>query len=188
MRIRKIVNDLKIFAHPEAGPEIGDPVSAVKWALRVTDSLIQKRARLETVLGPVPRVSCDDVRLGQVFLNLIMNAAQAIPEGDPSAHVIAVTVGLDPDGRVAVVVRDSGAGMAPDVQRRIFEPFFTTKPFGTGTGLGLSITHGILRSMGGEIRVQSEVGAGTTFRVMLPLATTEGSRPGAPVELLGRPG
>jgi two-component system cell cycle sensor histidine kinase/response regulator CckA len=187
MRIRKIVNDLKVFSHPDPGPEIGDPVSAVKWALRVTDSLIQKRARLETVLEPVPRVPCDDVRLGQAFLNLLMNAAQAIPEGDPTANLITVSVGLDPDGRVIVIVRDSGTGMTPDVQRRIFEPFFTTKPFGSGTGLGLSITHGIIRSMGGEIRVQSEAGSGTTFRIVLPLAKAEGPRSGASLGLLGRP-
>jgi PAS domain S-box-containing protein len=186
MRIRKIVNDLKIFSHPDPGPEVGDPLSAVKWALRVTDTLVRKRARLEAVLEPVPRVPCDDVRLGQVFLNLIMNAAQAIPDGEPASHVIAVNVGVEVDGRVSVTVRDTGTGMTPDVQRRIFEPFFTTKPFGTGTGLGLSITHGIVRSMGGEIRVQSEPGTGTTFRVILPPAKGEGSRPGTSASWLGR--
>jgi PAS domain S-box-containing protein len=187
MRIRKIVNDLKIFSHPDPGPEIGDPLSAIKWALRVTDVLIRQRARLETELEAVPRVQCDDVRLGQVFLNLIMNAAQAIPDGNPAHHVITVSLGLEPDGRVGVVVKDTGTGMTPDVQRRIFEPFFTTKPFGTGTGLGLSITHGIVRSTGGEIRVQTELGSGTSFRVLLPVARTEASRPGAAVDLLGRP-
>jgi signal transduction histidine kinase len=151
----------------------------------VTDTLVRKRARLEAVLEPVPRVPCDDVRLGQVFLNLIMNAAQAIPDGEPASHVIAVQVGVEPDGRVSVSVRDTGTGMTPDVQRRIFEPFFTTKPFGTGTGLGLSIAHGIVRSTGGEIRVQSELGTGTTFRVILPPARGEASRPGASAGWLG---
>jgi two-component system, cell cycle sensor histidine kinase and response regulator CckA len=187
MRIRKIVNDLKVFSHPDPGPQVGDPLSAVKWALRVTDTLVEKRARLETRLDAVPRVACDDVRLGQVFLSLIVNAAQAIPEGDPSANVIAVSLELDSEDRVIVSVRDSGAGMTPDVQRRIFEPFFTTKPFGSGTGLGLSIAHGIVRSTGGEIRVQSEPGVGTTFRVVLPLAKVENLRSGAPLGLLGRP-
>jgi two-component system, cell cycle sensor histidine kinase and response regulator CckA len=187
MRIRKIVNDLKIFSHPNPGPEeFGDPLSAVKWALRVTDTLVRQRARLETVLEPVPRVPCDDVRLGQVFLNLIMNAAQAIPDGEPASHVIAVKVGVEPDGRVSVTVRDTGSGMTPDVQRRIFEPFFTTKPFGSGTGLGLSITHGIVRSTGGEIRVQTEPGTGSTFRVILPPAKTETSRTGASAGWVGR--
>jgi two-component system, cell cycle sensor histidine kinase and response regulator CckA len=187
MRIRKIVNDLKIFSHPDPTPEIGDPVSAVKWALRVTDALIRQRARLETTLDAVPRVACDDVRLGQVFLNLIMNAAQAIPDGDPASHLVGVSVRLELDGRVGVTVKDTGAGMTPDVQRRIFEPFFTTKPFGTGTGLGLSITHGIVRSMGGEISVQSEPGSGTTIRVVLPPAKAEGSRPIASSGWVGRP-
>jgi PAS domain S-box-containing protein len=187
MRIRKIVNDLKVFSHPDPGPQIGDPLSAVKWALRVADTLIQKRARLELEFEPVPRVACDDVRLGQVFLSLIMNAAQAIPEGNPSANVITVSVATDPEGRVIVAVSDTGAGMTPDVQRRIFEPFFTTKPFGTGTGLGLSVTHGIVRSMGGEIRVQSQPGSGTTFRLVLPLAKAESPRAGVPLGLFGRP-
>jgi two-component system, cell cycle sensor histidine kinase and response regulator CckA len=187
MRIRKIVNDLKIFSHPDPGPEIADPLSAIRWALRVTDVLVRRRARLETRLEQVPRVSCDDVRLGQVFLNLIMNAAQAIPEGDPSTHLVTVSVGCEPDGRVAVVVSDTGTGMTPDVQRRIFEPFFTTKPFGTGTGLGLSVTHGIVRSMGGEIRVQTEPGVGTTFRVILPPARSEASRPRITADAPGRP-
>jgi two-component system, cell cycle sensor histidine kinase and response regulator CckA len=187
MRIRKIVNDLKVFSHPDPNHQIGDPLSAMNWALRVADTLIQKRARLEAVLVPVPRVPCDDVRLGQVFLSLIMNAAQAIPEGNPSSNVIAVSLGLDADGRVIAVVKDSGTGMTPDVQRRIFEPFFTTKPFGAGTGLGLSITHGIVSSTGGEIRVQSEPGSGTTVRVVLPLAKAESPRAGAALGLLGRP-
>lgn len=187
MRIRKIVNDLKVFSHPDPGPDVGDPLSAVKWALRVTDALVRQRARLETVLEPVPRVPCDDVRLGQVFLNLIMNAAQAIPDGDPNSQMISVSVGVEPDGRVSVMVKDTGAGMTPEVQRRIFEPFFTTKPFGTGTGLGLSITHGIVRSMGGEIRVQSEPGSGSTFRVILPAAKTDSARAGSSAGWFGRP-
>jgi two-component system cell cycle sensor histidine kinase/response regulator CckA len=186
MRIRKIVNDLKIFSHPDPGPEIADPLTAIRWALRVTDVLIRRRARLETRLEPVPRVPCDDVRLGQVFLNLIMNAAQAIPEGDPNAHRVTVSVAPEPDGRVAVVVADTGTGMTPEIERRIFEPFFTTKPFGTGTGLGLSVTHGIVRSMGGEIRVKSEPGAGSTFRVILPPARGEASRLNLAEDAFGR--
>jgi CheY-like chemotaxis protein len=115
----------------------------------------------------VPLIDGDESRLGQVFLNLFINAAQAIPEGRASANRIEIATGVVADGRVMVRVSDTGAGMSPEVVRRLFTPFFTTKPIGVGTGLGLSICHRIVTSLGGEIAVSSTVGVGTTFTVFL---------------------
>jgi CheY-like chemotaxis protein len=116
---------------------------------------------------PVPQVVANRQRIEQVLVNLLVNAAQAIPEGAAEAN--AITVRIRPAGAGALVeVQDTGAGMPPEVRARIFEPFFTTKPFGTGTGLGLSICHGIVAELGGRIEVESEEGRGSTFRVVLP--------------------
>ncbi|MFO0670031.1 MAG: ATP-binding protein [Polyangiaceae bacterium] len=108
--------------------------------------------------------------LEQVFVILLLNAAQAMPNGDVEANVIALDVGRDGDMVERVTVRDNGRGIAADHLRRIFDPFFTTKPAGEGTGLGLAITHTIVTQLGGTIPVASEVGKGTGFRVRLPVA------------------
>jgi CheY-like chemotaxis protein len=116
-------------------------------------------------------VLANDLRLGQVFVNLLLNAAQAIPEGHAETNEIRVVTSHDEAlGLVAIAIEDTGAGIAPDVKSRIFEPFFTTKPVGSGTGLGLSICHGIVAGFGGSIEVESVVGVGSTFRVLLPVA------------------
>jgi CheY-like chemotaxis protein len=110
-------------------------------------------------------------RLAQVFLNLLVNAAQAFPEdGRPGSCDIRISTGLDLRGRVVVEVRDNGPGIDPAVLPRIFEPFFTTKPVGLGTGLGLSVCRNIVLSYGGEIRAYSQVGKGSAFLVTLPPA------------------
>jgi CheY-like chemotaxis protein len=118
----------------------------------------------------VPQVLGSEHRLGQVFLNLLINAAQAIPEGAADRNLVNVVTGVADDGRVVVEITDTGAGIPEDVLPRIFDPFFTTKPVGVGTGLGLSIVHGIVSGMGGEIKVRSEPGMGTIFTVLLPPA------------------
>ncbi|HEX8539489.1 MAG TPA: ATP-binding protein, partial [Cystobacter sp.] len=116
---------------------------------------------------PVPRVPGNESKLGQVLLNLLINAAQSIPEGDAARH--AITVGTRREGaQVVIEVRDTGKGMSTEVLARIFEPFFTTKHPGEGTGLGLPISLDIIRSMGGELKVQSEPGRGSTFLLVLP--------------------
>ena len=126
----------------------------------------------------VPRVLGNESRLGQVFLNLLVNAAQAIPEGQADRNEIKVATRMDGTGLVAVDISDTGSGMAPEVLKRLFTPFFTTKPVGVGTGLGLSICQRIITAMGGEIRVTSQVGQGTTFTILLP--GTEANLPPAP--------
>jgi len=118
----------------------------------------------------VPPVLANGARLGQVFLNLLINAAQAIPEGQVEKNEIRVVTRSDDLGRAIVEVRDSGSGISPDVVGRIFDPFFTTKPIGIGTGLGLSICRSIVTALGGVIAVESQVNKGTVFRVTLPSA------------------
>jgi CheY-like chemotaxis protein len=116
----------------------------------------------------VPAVDANEARLGQVFLNLIINAAQAIDEGAADRNEIRVRLSCDASGNVVVSVGDSGSGMTPSMRSRLFTPFVTTKPPGVGTGLGLSICHRIVTSLGGTITVESELGKGTEFRVVLP--------------------
>jgi two-component system cell cycle sensor histidine kinase/response regulator CckA len=128
---------------------------------------IRHRARLVKDFAPVGHVMGNEARLGQVFLNLMVNAAQAIPEGAADSNEIRVATWMA-HGQVVIEVRDTGSGIAPELLGRIFDPFFTTKPIGTGTGLGLAICQRIIASMGGSIAVESRIGQGTSFRVMLP--------------------
>ena len=142
---------------------------------------LRVRARLSVDYDEVPYVLGDEGRLGQVFLNLLTNAIQAIEEGAPDANTVRVTTYTDDTGRAVVEISDSGSGIPEHLLGRVFEPFFTTKPVGKGTGLGLSISHGIVRSLGGEITAESTVGQGTTFRVHLPRAVAA-EAPAAGVE------
>jgi PAS domain S-box-containing protein len=173
-RVRNIVRDLNTFSR--GTDELGGPVDLVEvleTSIRMADNEIKHRARVVRRFDPVPHVSGQGGRLGQVFLNLLLNAAQAIPEGNASGNEVTVVTRTDARGRAVVEVRDTGAGIAPDVLPRILDPFFTTKSVGKGMGLGLSICHGIVASMGGEIEVESTVGAGSTFRVLLPASAPE---------------
>lgn len=168
-RMRVIVRDLKTFSRPDeerAGPVSLGPL--LESCVSVAWNEIRHRARLVRELSDVPLVQGSEARLGQVFLNLLVNAAQAIPEGHADEHQIRVAARALPGGRVAVEVTDTGSGIAPEHLSRIFDPFFTTKPPGVGTGLGLSICQSIVSAMGGEIQVESAPGRGTTFRVILP--------------------
>ncbi len=169
--VRVIVRDLKIFSRAEddaRGPV--DVERVMESTLRMAWNEIRHRARLTKEYGRVPLVEANESRLGQVFLNLVVNAAQAISEGNAELNLIRISTSCDEQGRVALRVSDTGAGIPADVQKRLFTPFFTTKPVGAGTGLGLSICHRIVTSFGGEIRFQSELGKGTEFCVLLPAA------------------
>jgi signal transduction histidine kinase len=170
-RMRSIIRDLKIFSRAEDETRGAVDVHALlDSVLRMAFNEIRHRARVAKDYGSVPRVEANESRLAQVFLNLVMNGAQAIPEGRADNNEIRVaTRSFDP-AFVAVEIRDSGCGMTPEVQKRLFTPFFTTKQVGTGLGLGLSICHRIVTSLGGRIEVESEVGRGTTFRVLVPIA------------------
>ena len=136
---------------------------------------IGDRARVVRDVVPVPRVEGSAVRLAQVFLNLIENAAQAIPPGSAGRHTIRVATRAV-DGWVEVEVSDTGVGIPPEHRDRVFDPFFTTRPVGAGTGLGLAVCYGIVTGLGGRIDLESGEGAGTTVRVRLPAARLAPSR------------
>ncbi|WP_224244146.1 ATP-binding protein [Hyalangium gracile] len=172
-RVRNIVRDLKTFSRvDEARLQPIDVHKGLEFSINVAAQELRARAQLVKDFQPVPFVLGDETRLGQVFLNLLVNAAQAIPDGRPEAHTITVRTRLEESGHVLVEISDTGMGIPPEILEHIFEPFFTTKPAGVGTGLGLSICHGIVTSLGGKITVRSEVGRGTTFTVTLPATET----------------
>jgi CheY-like chemotaxis protein len=139
-------------------------------SIRMAFSAVRHRARLERDYQPVPLVEGNESRLGQVFLNLIVNAAQAIPEGDTRKHEVRVATYTDDAGNAVIEVGDTGVGIAPEMLPRIFDPFFTSKGPGQGVGLGLSISLGTVKSLGGDIQVASDPQQGTVFRVILPSA------------------
>ena len=170
-RMRVIVRDLRTMARADdSGTGSVDVRKLLEYAANLASTEVRPRARLVWDVADVPRVRGSEGRLGQVFVNLIVNAAHAIPEGRPESHVIRLAAATGPDGRVAISVSDTGAGIAPENLSRIFDPFFTTKPAGLGTGLGLWVCHNIVAAFGGALDVTSEVGHGTTFRVLLPAA------------------
>jgi CheY-like chemotaxis protein len=147
---------------------------------------IRHRARLTKEFGDIPPVEGNEARLGQVFLNLLVNAAQAVPEGRADTNEIKVVTRMEGANSVAVEIHDTGNGITADALPRIFDPFFTTKPVGVGTGLGLAICHRIIGALGGQISVESQVGKGTVFRIVLPRAVSVAAVPGpAPVVAVG---
>ncbi len=171
-RIRDIVRDLRIFSRSaDESSVIVDVRHVLDSSLRMAHHEIRRRAELRREFVPVPLVRANESRLGQVFLNLIVNAAQSIPDGHPADH--AITVRAYPgNNEVVVEVSDTGAGMSAAVLKQLFTPFFTTKRLGEGMGLGLSICHRIISDLGGTITVASTVGAGSTFCVRLPALVT----------------
>jgi two-component system cell cycle sensor histidine kinase/response regulator CckA len=177
-RIRRIVGDLRIFSRGEDRPRAPIDVHGVlDAAANLCGSVMKHRARLIKSYGELPPVWADEVRLGQVFVNLLVNAAHAIPERSTTEHWISVSTARVGDDRVSIEIADNGAGIPPEILPHIFEPFVTTKPVGVGTGLGLSICHSIVTGLGGEISVESELGRGTTVRVVLPRASGVQARP-----------
>jgi PAS domain S-box-containing protein len=175
-RVRRIVRDLKSFSR--ADEETITPTDLRKsldTAITLVWNEIKHRAILVKEYDSLPAVRANEARIGQVFINLLVNAAQAMPEGNIEQNMLRVVGRTDALGNAVVEIHDTGCGIPPEHLDRIFEPFFTTKPIGEGTGLGLAICHGIVSSLGGTLSVQSEVGAGTVFRVVLPVAKAEGA-------------
>jgi PAS domain S-box-containing protein len=179
-RVRLIVRDLKAFSRSPGDEHMGsvDVQTTLESSLRMAWNEIRHRARLVKDYGEVPGVAAHEGRLGQVFLNLIVNAAQSIPEGRAEHNEIRVSTRLEGE-RVLIEVADTGVGIPPHAIGRIFDAFYTTKPVGLGTGLGLAICQRIVMDVGGELTVRSEVGVGTTFRVALPVGREDDEMDGA---------
>ncbi len=166
-----------------------DVHEALEAALRVAGTEIRHRALLVREYGRVRPVRASGGSLAQLFLNLVINAAQSMPEGEAHTNQLRVSTRMTDDGRVAIAIADSGMGIPNELVGRIFEPFFTTRRQGAsgtsgggtsaGTGLGLSICKGIVASLGGEISFESSIGRGSTFRVVLP--ATDGALVDPPV-------
>jgi two-component system, NtrC family, sensor kinase len=174
-RVKKIVQDLKDFSRvDQANWQEADLNVGLESTLNVVRHEVKYKAEVVKALTPLPPVICLAAQLNQVFMNLIVNAAHAIPD----QGTITLSSGTQGDW-AWVQVSDTGCGMSETVRRRIFEPFYTTKDVGKGTGLGLSLSFSIVQKHGGAIQVQSQPGKGSAFRVWLPIAGPESLAPGA---------
>ncbi|MBW2017526.1 MAG: response regulator [Deltaproteobacteria bacterium] len=181
-RIKKIIKDLKEFAHPGKQELVyADINHNLDSTLNIVWNEIKYKATVKKDYGPIPEVRCYPQQLNQVFMNLLVNAAQAIEE---SGEITIKT--REENGFVRIQVSDTGKGIPPEHLSRIFEPFFTTKEVGKGTGLGLHVAYDIVKKHGGRILVESTPGKGTTFTVELPTDAGEGEEHDEPHAAAGR--
>jgi len=177
-RIKKIVEDLKHFAHPgEDRLKETDINAGIESTLNVVNNELKYKASIVKELGEIPIISGYPQQLNQVFMNILVNAAQAI-EKSGEIRIVTGTV----NGMVEVRISDTGYGIAKENINKIFDPFFTTKEVGKGTGLGMNIAYNIINKHGGNIRVESTLGQGTTFIIQLPVGTLSQESDDAPVE------
>lgn len=183
-RIRKIVRGLRAFAREDSVAVATDVAATIEFSVSMAMHELRQHATLEIENLAVNHVLADESRLSQIIVNLLVNAAHAFETSDATRNRVVVTAENVGDDRVAIEVRDNGAGIAGDVIGRIFDPFFTTKPVGKGTGLGLAICQSIASSLEGELSCTTEVGSGTTFRLILPAAPGEAMVPERPPEAL----
>nr|MCH9671034.1 PAS domain-containing sensor histidine kinase [Gammaproteobacteria bacterium] len=164
--------DLRDFSHSGIDDRhLCDLNAVVESRLNIVNSEVKYKAEVAKSLGELPQVECVASQIGQVIVNFLVNAAQAIED----RGVIEISTGCE-DERVWISVRDTGHGVEPQHLRHIFEPFFTTKPVGKGTGLGLSLSYGIIRRHNGDITVDSTPGEGTCFTVWLPIVQSVESK------------
>ncbi len=173
VRVQNIVLDMRKMARKDFGERAPTDVPAiVRAAVEQARVSVGSRASLEMDVVDVPPVLASDSQLSQVIVNLVVNAAEAIPPDAPAGRrEVRVSTRTVADGTIEIAVSDTGTGIPVEVRDKIFDPFFTTKPVGVGTGLGLAICHGIVRSHGGTLTYETEVGVGTTMRVRLPATT-----------------
>ena len=170
-RVRKIVQDLKDFSRSDAQDQFvkADIHRGLDSTLNIIWNDLKYKAQVVKTFGDIPLIECIPSELNQVFMNILLNAGQAIKE----RGIVTVSTSLDGD-HVVVAIGDDGIGIPDDLLPKIFDPFFTTKPVGTGTGLGLAISYGLIKKHHGSIDVTSTPGEGTLFLIRLPI-----TQPGA---------
>ncbi len=180
-RVTVIVRDLATVARsdPASTTRVALP-ELLEAALTLASSALQGRARIVRELGPVPPVMANATQLAQVFLHLVINAAQAVAANASGQGEIRIVTRTDEYGGAVVEVGDDGPGIPPAARQHIFKPFFTTRPPGAGKGLGLAVSHGIVLGLGGILEVESEPGRGSLLRVVLPAAPAEGQPAAGP--------
>ncbi|MEE7546183.1 sensor histidine kinase [Xanthomonas sp. Kuri4-1] len=166
-RVTRIVRDLKDFSYSDRSEswKMVDLHAGLESTINIIWNELKYKVTLERRYGELPLVECLPSELNQVYMNLLLNAGQAIAE----RGTITVSTGREGNDQVWIQLQDTGAGIAPDLLQRIFDPFFTTKPVGSGTGLGLSISYGIINKHHGRIDVDSVPGQGASFRIVLPV-------------------
>jgi two-component system NtrC family sensor kinase len=168
-RVRAIVRDLRGFTRPTDQEQTAvDLRQVLESSVRIVGNEVRHKARLMRDYQDLPLIDANELRLAQVFVNLLVNAAQAMEEGAAAQNEIRLHTGTDARGWAVVEIRDTGRGIPADLRERVFEPFFTTKP-GRGTGLGLSISRTIVDDLGGEIQI-GNAERGTVFRLGFPPA------------------
>jgi signal transduction histidine kinase len=171
-RVRKIVQDLKDFSRIDSSQQWqrADLHQGIESTLNIVNNEIKYKADVIKEYGDVPEIECLPSQINQVVMNIVVNAAQSIGEGRGR-----ITIRTGSDGaHVWIEVADTGCGISQENMSRIFDPFFTTKPVGKGTGLGLSLSYGIVQKHGGHIDVESDVGKGSVFRIVLPIRPSAG--------------
>jgi signal transduction histidine kinase len=170
-RVKAIIQDLKDYSRTNAATHYveADLHVGLKSTLNIAKAQLKHKADVRLALGNLPMVECAPAQIDQVLLNLIVNAAQAMPEGQRG--MIDIATGVQ-GGSVWIEVKDNGPGIPEAILNKIFDPFFTTKDPGMGTGLGLSVSQNIIQQHGGTLAVQSTVGVGTTFTITLPIRRT----------------
>ena len=181
-RVKKIVADLKSFSRADGSErQLANINAGLDSTLNIAWNLLKYTCKVEKEYGDIPQILCFASQLNQVFLNLLVNAGQAISGSD---GIIKIKTWAEND-TVHISVKDNGVGIPEENINRLFEPFFTTKDVGQGTGLGLSIAYDIIRKLNGRINVKSKVGEGTEFVVSLPAETSdEKEKEGSPVAFM----
>jgi signal transduction histidine kinase len=169
-RVAQIVKDLKNFSRVDNDQtwQFANLQQGIDSTLNIVASELKYKADVVKHYAPLPDIECLASQLNQVVMNLVINAAQAM---GPERGTITISNGVEGEN-IWLEVADNGCGIPPHALQKIFDPFFTTKPVGEGTGLGLSLSYGIVKKHRGDISVSSELGKGTTFRVVLPIRQT----------------
>lgn len=187
-RVRVIVRDLKTFSRADDGQKTAVDVRVVlDSCINMASAELRHRARLVREYDDVPVVEASESRIAQVFLNLLVNAAQSFDATDPQRNEVRVRACVDERGAVVVTVSDNGPGIPAPLRDRLFEPFVTSKPVGEGTGLGLFISRELVTALGGQVDVESEPGRGTRMTVTLPAARPSAGSIAAPPSAASAP-